>query len=128
MEKEIGKEFVTYEIALKLKELGFDKDCLSCFMKNGELYNTGYSNIHYCNNMNRTLSPLWQQVIDWFEVNYKLFISMKLLYNGSVSYTVYDMNYPHKDNQFFIEFNNSYDARENAILKTIEFIKNKNEK
>ena len=31
--KEINKQFVTYEIALKLKELGFDEECLAYYSK-----------------------------------------------------------------------------------------------
>lgn len=57
--------FVTYEIAKKLKELGFDEPCLGLFDANktflikeitqydSETYFGGYS------------APLWQQSIDW---------------------------------------------------------------
>ena len=31
------EQFVTHEIALKLKELGFDKECLAWFAENKEI-------------------------------------------------------------------------------------------
>lgn len=30
------KQFISYEIALKLKELGFDKECFVCWENNTE--------------------------------------------------------------------------------------------
>lgn len=60
--------FVTYDIAKKLKELGFAEPCAVCWNEKEVLisfgsifrpsnYNTGWgSNIS---------APLWQQVIDW---------------------------------------------------------------
>ena len=61
------KEFVTYEQALKLKELGFDEKCLAFY--NGKfLDSTEYDfdscvskDIGYC-----VAAPLKQQVFRWF--------------------------------------------------------------
>lgn len=116
------KHFVTYEIALKLKELGFGEDCLACFMKNGELY-YGHMNIHYCNNMNRTLSPLWQQAIDWFRKKHNINITIPTDYDGSFIITFYDMNEPKKVNKSYYQFNDYDLAREQSILKSIELCK-----
>lgn len=71
------EQFVSYEIALKLKELGFDEPCLSIFAKdlnfNLTMFGQKFDNkietskdfacdIH----LEDVLCPLWQQVIDWF--------------------------------------------------------------
>lgn len=58
------KEFVTYKIALKLKELGFDSECFGNYKGNGEL-SIVHSNIHYCNNLNKILAPLWSQALSF---------------------------------------------------------------
>lgn len=62
-------QFVTYEIALKLKELGFDEECLAHFDS------TSYQDlIHNCENVmegdfvvesvgNSLKAPLWQQAL-----------------------------------------------------------------
>jgi hypothetical protein len=56
------KEFVTYEIALKLKELGFEEECLAYFedkeLTLGRLSSVGKKRY--------LIAPLWQQAIDWF--------------------------------------------------------------
>jgi hypothetical protein len=60
------KQFCTYEIALKLKELGFNENCIATFGENQvfdlqdfeQNYDTFPSHI--------IAAPLWQQVIDWF--------------------------------------------------------------
>lgn len=76
------KQFVTYEIAKKLKELGFNEPCLA------EYY---YSPLHIkekkeprlligdqssfkesCSVEYYTTSPLWQQAIDWINSQPKL--------------------------------------------------------
>ena len=71
------EQFITYEIALKLKELGFNEECF-CTFDNGVLsrnpsnkmdgkpiqtkpYTWVNSKVH-----NTVITaPLWQQVIDW---------------------------------------------------------------
>lgn len=53
------KEFVPYELAVKLKELGFDKDCL------GVYYNKD-GNVRFNLGTEKGDAPLWQQAFDWF--------------------------------------------------------------
>lgn len=56
------KQFVPYELAVKLKELGFDEECLGVY---GESDNKLYM-INYINHPDITRAPLWQQAFDWF--------------------------------------------------------------
>ena len=73
------KLFVTYQIASKLKELGFDEPCLMYYYKDDE--NKLHSNVSTStlrgamiseedfNEERQILAPLWQQAIHWL-LNY----------------------------------------------------------
>jgi hypothetical protein len=68
------KEFVTYEQALALKELGFDEECMAGYDKEDNtlyiayLINAGVQfNSHYYDK-----APLKQQVFRWFREKYEL--------------------------------------------------------
>ena len=117
------KEFVTYEIALALKELGFDEPCLAYFedkeLMHGMLNNLGKRRY--------LVSPLWQQVIDWFRIKYNWLIVVDVA-NSNEYYAAireYDeigaiiSKIPYKIYSIYEE------AREQAILKAIKLIKNK---
>jgi len=61
------KEFVTYEQALALKELGFDEPCLGNYAddENHTLFTNG-------NKPGKTHAPLYQQAFRWFREKYGL--------------------------------------------------------
>ena len=111
------EQFVTYEIALKLKELGFDECCLAVYFKNKfqlvKGFNINNVNLHEASEMGAILAPLWQQVIDWLreELNIHLYLP-KSVYGGYVY--VVDSKY---SDTIYKDY---YDAREQAILKAIE--------
>lgn len=84
----MGDLFVTYEIAIKLKELGFNEKCLAYWInenpKNSEgrclvYYKKPYDDeritsskiLEYC------YAPLYQQVIDWLYKEYGLWITIE---------------------------------------------------
>jgi hypothetical protein len=116
------KEFVPYEIALELKELGFDEECLKHYSLCGTYFDTW-------NNLNQhgiqfIGAPLYQQVFRWFREKYN--ITQTIARDGSLAkeshwaYTiVYDSIY----------FNDGYLTYEEAELeclkKLIEIVKNK---
>jgi hypothetical protein len=58
------KEFVPYELALKLKQLGFDEPCLKSYGDDGLLNQNDYS--LYLS------APLFQQAFRWFREKYDL--------------------------------------------------------
>ena len=149
------KEFVTYEIALKLKELGFDEECF-CTYHNAELsrnpshkidatpiqgkpYVWKNSKVH--NSI--VCAPLWQQVIYWLKEKHGIFVFIDMgkyydSYEGAYPFQAWCKVYKNRklihsvtvknklDNENFIDFIfYSYEeAREQAILKVIEIIKN----
>jgi len=76
------KQFVTYEIALKLKELGFDRECFGIFsgeklIIQGEwLYSTNSETMSETTN---PTAPLWQQAIQWIWSYHKILIHTHLV-------------------------------------------------
>ena len=121
-------QFVTYEIALKLKELGFDEECF-CTYHNAELSRNPshkidatpiqgkpyiWKNSKFHNSI--VCAPLWQQVIDWLREEHNIHLYLpKSVYDGYV----YVVNSKYSDTIY----NDYYDAREQAILKAIELCK-----
>ena len=147
------EQFVTYEIALKLKELGFDEKCVASYytydIKN---FNKGkydyrgkfefdYSTEdQYIVNSNETYyvsAPLWQQVIDWFREMCCIFIEIKVgnyfdtlaeSYSYQATCKVFksgeiDGTALVRDEQNNHIFYSYYEARKQAILKAIELCK-----
>ena len=59
----MNKEFVPYEQALELKELGFDEPCFAWFGPTGKFNDWDTTD---------TIAPLYQQAFRWFREKYKL--------------------------------------------------------
>jgi hypothetical protein len=68
------KEFVPYEQALALKELGFDDKCLSCYLYETETFSWEL-NYQISNNKIPWIiaAPLYQQAFRWFREKYKVY-------------------------------------------------------
>ena len=81
------KEFIPYEQALALKELGFDEPCLACFLDSDYQFcvklQSDNKNFEYFNNNTFVINnecvsaPLYQQAFRWFR-EYKLFPEINL--------------------------------------------------
>ena len=77
-------QFVSYEIALKLKELGFNEPCFGYFItpiwKNGNkvLFRNSFKSpiieSHKTLPNQECLAPLWQQVFNWLWKEHKILI------------------------------------------------------
>lgn len=116
MENYIQKQFTTDEITLAIKELGFDKECLAGYTNNKKFYLKPDYFIDI-------QTPLWQQVIDWLREEYNLHIWISCtpyLNSYSIKY-----NFNAKIVNENILYSKYEKAREQAILKCIEIIKNK---
>jgi hypothetical protein len=129
------KEFVSYGIALKLKELGFDEPCLTYYYELTSNIRTGLSiNIHNAwtyagtKKLGTTLAPLYQQAFKWLRNKYGIDFSI------NTTYSRYNENTSKKysgviDNKtVFINvgFYDTYEEVELAGLpKMIEVIENK---
>ena len=131
------KQFVTYEIAIKLKEIGFDK--ISRFGNETSLYNKDGKFTFYCNygfmysglNDRYIYAPLWQQVEEWLEEQqiYIYYID-DLTYGYNQDYN--DISYKILDriNNYILKNTciNKILARQEAISKALNIldIRNKN--
>ena len=133
------EQFVTYEIALKLKELGFNDECLACYtphLGNGifELISKGSSNeksafnqrFVKANSVNGCSAPLWQQVIDWVREKQNIYINVEpITFDDEPTYVFEIINL--KNGMLLNDINSSFEdpneAHEQAILKAIDIIK-----
>ena len=99
------KQFVTYEIALKLKELGFDECCLAVYFKNKfqlvKGFNINNVDLHVANEMDAVLAPLWQQIIDWCDSKGLLVgtIIVDNLYKSTINKINYETELFHSRNE-----------------------------
>lgn len=130
------KQFVTYEIALKLKELGFDEECFGYYSKQ---HDDSYFLCIYQQedeySKERLEAPLWQQVIDWFREKHDIIIN--IFYEKDVlgwkgynrCYFIITFNtlvtFDSRGEFRNIFYNNSDYTKETAILKAIEVCQNK---
>jgi hypothetical protein len=124
------KEFIPYEQALALKELGFDEECLAIHsFVDGEL-NFMYVNTFHSNddvNEKSAASPLYQQAFRWLrekyhivgEVKFKGGKTTKTAWYDYVIYSEIDWNDENLSEQW-----KKHEAAELACLKKlIEIVK-----
>ena len=82
------KEFVPYELAVKLKDLGFNEPCFGFYLEDGTWTPASYSREGTVFPSNSDLlpewcaAPLYQQAFRWFREKYDLFISIFHYENG----------------------------------------------
>ena len=111
------EQFVTYEIAKKLKELGFNEPVLA--FGNPTIEND-FIKARWDNDVNKDAwfisIPLWQQVMDWLIREHKLFIKPDYV-DSEIVYIVYDLNKDGKKRLF------SRKTKEEAVIETLELIK-----
>ena len=117
------EQFVTYEIALKLKELGFDEECLKLW-EHTEFYTVLVSPREYKKVISERFikAPLWQQVIDWFREKHNMSILIPSFRISdkelAVTWRIMSTNFGNINADMILT---SYEeAREQAILKAIE--------
>tara|TARA_R110000822_G_scaffold2004_13_gene9617 strand:+ start:7563 stop:7937 length:375 start_codon:yes stop_codon:yes gene_type:complete len=82
----MNKEFIPYEQALELKELGFDEECLA-------FYHKGLLRQANCQgSIDQTIcTPLYQQAFRWFRENHGLIPNiMPLCKGGEDHISIYD--------------------------------------
>jgi hypothetical protein len=108
------KEFVTYNQALALKELGFDEPCFAKYTSNRLLLSINWSNV-WCENINESeiYAPLYQQVFRWFREKYDWTIKVNQVTNSNWSYTL--SNFPN-DGKYYGELYKTYEEAESACI------------
>ena len=114
------KEFVPYEQALALKELGFDEPCFMAYLNGNldkELFLFNHS-IRSHSTQEFTSAPLYQQAFRWFrEKHDKLGCIKKANDRNRFVYLVNDI--------VFAFYDTYEDAEIACLIKLIEIVKNK---
>ena len=77
----MNKEFLPFELAVKLKALGFDEPCFSSYDKSGNLVRALWQEIE-CS------TPTFSQAFRWFREKYNLPSNLELL-EGGWDYVIY---------------------------------------
>jgi hypothetical protein len=119
------KEFVPYQQALELKELGFDEPCFGKFYHNhleigGSWLNSEFNKDKKDGNI-FTSAPLYQQVFRWFREKYNLdsYIKPATLKTKRVyDYYIWFIN-EKEESDLFIGMNNEY-SYEEAELECVK--------
>ena len=149
----MNKEFIPYEQALELKELGFNEECLAYYHQDQmlEIDSLGIKRDHYRGKFG-VLAPLYQQAFRWLRNQYITkryinergdyiegnFFMLPLIFpNGyeikllkqSTSYTIVggrEIPFYAEPEAVYKETTESYESAELACLKKlIEIVKNK---
>jgi hypothetical protein len=112
------KEFIPYEQALELKELGFDEPCFGVYAtKDGYVRKSAYDEIGN--------APLYQQAFRWFDEN----TDFQGFVIDSINECHFDWEIINLDTEERIECEEYYSTRQEAELaclkKLIELVKNK---
>jgi hypothetical protein len=127
------KEFVPYELALKLKELGFDEECFSYYDLNNKPNFFGSDNLMdtHCVQVNR---PTYSQAFRWFREEHYLISSIyQLSVNVKTGLSSFEYMIDKLNNlglsQFIEDFPyNTYEEAEIACLENlIELVESKSE-
>ena len=121
------KQFVTYEIALKFKELGYDDPCFKVYDEKGFLQD---EDVMDALKLIKVLAPLWQQAIDFLrEKCIRVVLLQRSLCTGITNkwafyYTIYSGDGIDSSPFCSGDFNTFKISREQAILKALEIVKN----
>ena len=77
------KEFIPYEEALALKELGFNEECFAVYSEKGVL--SPITNLKPCNSNvpSYATAPLYQQAFRWFREKHNFIVQIGLACNGN---------------------------------------------
>jgi len=119
----MNKTYVTYNIALAMKELGFDEPCLGFY--------DSFNNNEAVSGLSDALNsaPTFQQAFDWFEDKHNIYVSRNI---DTTVNEIADFTYYLKSWRFppiEIEFEDVYDcfdrhkARIACLNKMIEIVK-----
>ena len=74
--KIMKEQFIPYELALELKELGFNEPCFACYLTD-KFLNVEYTKKQFHFHGQVASAPLWQQVFDFFrEKGYNAYIEV----------------------------------------------------
>lgn len=114
------EQFVPKYLALKLKELGFNEECLGRYIfKTPELKWSLQLTINKNNVLGSVSAPLWGQAFDWFREKHGLYIITQKHYNFW-AYSIRKNNHLSTIESFGKNYKTYEEAREACLTKLIE--------
>jgi hypothetical protein len=122
------KEFIPYELALALKELGFDEPCFFSYdyWNTERLANTYYNYVNYNVREKSVSAPLYQQAFRWFREKYEFEFHIGCYRHTSVKYyQVYIDDVLGKRSYSFGKSLTYEEAELECLKKLIEIVKEK---
>ena len=126
----MNKEFVPYEQALALKELGFDEQCFGAFIgEKLKIFSFSNDLKGYVNDANLIIgAPTYQQAFRWFREKYNLLSEIGLRDREDLSTWKFEITiigkYEMKHNS--ISYNTHEEAELACLIKLIKIVKNEN--
>jgi hypothetical protein len=129
------KEFVPYQQALELKELGFDEPCFGYFdpllgdyaIMNSDCINPKPILFNHNSSSIVVSAPLYQQAFSWFREKYGLYHSIGLdnSLENDVNCDYQIINHSQSISELETDFKSYEEAELECLKKLIEIIKNK---
>lgn len=124
MEKQIvmEKEFVPYELAVKLKELGFDEECFGYYTELEDFVMRPHLRQQDCIE-GKFLAPTWQSAFRWFRESHGLIYSIGHIgHTNTWAYEIINMRIAGPD----YGYGETYEEAELTCLKKlIQIVKEK---
>ena len=124
------QEFILYEQALELKELGFDESCIYryCIVTKWEEPTSEILlQLSDCESLEKNLvkAPLYQQAFRWFREKYGI-VGIVKFGTQEFTYNIYNNDAIGLLTKDSLDFNGTYEEAELACLNNlIEIVKNK---
>jgi hypothetical protein len=124
----MNKEFIPYEQALELKELGFDETCLA-WHNSGRLFIDNYNAINSKMDFDFCCAlPLYQQAFRWFREKYGLY--SEIFVDDNKTFGFYITSFIEEgrlDKPITRQFNTYEEAELGCVKQLIEIIDRKAE-
>jgi hypothetical protein len=134
------KEFIPYELALRMKALDYDGPCFAYFLNSILQYPAWEKDYSYFNEMSDinsnfknyeyVLAPTWQSAFKWFREKYNLvsWIRRRAGFYKEYSWYISDFNNEEPDEYEFDLHIESYEEAElDCLTKLIEIVESKSE-
>ena len=117
----MSKEFVPYELAIKLKQLGFDEPCFATYDEDKEFEIQDFEQNYDTFPSHIIAAPLYQQAFRFFRENHDLYINVTRYNDEGEDKFLYYIDSGDVEEEF-----NTYEEAELACLnKLIEIVKSK---
>lgn len=120
-------QFIKYDQALALKELGFDEECLGIHYNEGlnpSLIVASQYGEHGATANGGILAPLYQQAFNFFREKYDLYYTIEGSKKYGFAFFIYYEN-DDKDELKSKEYSTYEEAEQECIVKLIEITKEK---